>query len=373
MNFRFLRAYGFFAGGMIGVGIFGLPIVLQRAGLLAFLLHVVVVGILAWWIHRLYLQVVLATPGTHRLPGLARARLGNGWGTIATIANLLGLFGALVAYLLVGGRFLSLLFPPLELLGSHTSMLVYLAPGAVLLLVGLHALPVIELVICILFIGVLVALPIVSRQQLSPTQVALTGHVGDAFLPYGVLLFGYWGISLVIETAELVRRRSRPARRVIAAGMITAACTYLVFAVTVAALTGTSTSEDALTGLRAFFGDGIVTLTLIFGLLATFSSYLALGLSLLRTLEIDFRVPRIAAWALTTFVPVMLVLGGVRSLLAVLGVTGALFLGVEGLVVVRLASQLTRAVTLRERWVRIIVSALLVVGVVGEIVYQVFI
>lgn len=371
MNFRFLRAYGFFAGGIIGVGVFGLPAVLQRAGAVVFFIHVAVVSLLVWWIHRLYLDVVLATPGKHRLPGLARLHLSRGWGAVAAVVNLLGLVGALVAYLVAGGSFLSLLGTPFAALGQDGTILLYLLPGALLLLVGLRSLPALELVILALFLAVLAILPAAGWGDLSLTRVPSFGSSRDAFLPYGVLLFGFWGVSLVAESAELVRRNARTARAVLAAGMITAAIAYTVFALTVTSLTGQGTTEDALTGLRATFGDGVVELTLVFGLLTTFSSYLALGLTLLRTLELDFRVPRLAAWALTTLVPVGVVFAGVRSLLAVLGITGAVFLGIEGLVVLRLATRrVTHGARGSQRIGAVVAAVLLGAGVLGEIMYR---
>lgn len=382
-----LRAYGLFAGGVIGVGVFALPAALMAAGVAPFALHLAVVVALVWAIHRWYLAVVLQTKGRHRLPGYARIHLGRSAYYLAAGANLCGLVGALVAYLIAGGAFLRLLLEPVFSVSPGVAAGLYLLPGALLLLWGLRALPALELVILALFLLVLVVLPIIAGDSVRLKALPLVGDAAGALLPYGILLFAFWGLSLVPETAELAGRSEtrrepmapvrveRRALAVLSAGLFTALASYVLFAVLVAGITGPQTTEDALVGLKAVLGDGVVRLALVFGILTTFSSYLALGLTLLRTLTVDLRVPRLPAWTMTVFVPVALVLVSAPSLLAVLGLTGAVFLGIEGLVVLAMrwvvgpAAGRNRAA--RGRRLRAALSAvgtLLVVGVASEFV-----
>lgn len=372
---RFLLSYGLFAGGVIGVGVFALPATLVASGLLSFLAHLAVVSLIVWWIHRWYLAVVVSTRERHRLPGYARLYLGAPAYFLTAAANLLGFVGALVAYLVAGGTFLRLLLAPFAPLSDALAVGLYLLPGALLLLWGLRALPSFELVILVLFLLVLFVLPLIAGDRVALARVPLAGARDAAFLPYGVLLFALWGLSLVPETAELAGRNERRALRVLSVGLATAVIAYVLFAALVAGITGASTTEDALQGLQTTLGDGVVALALVFGILTTFSSYLALGLTLLRTLMLDLRVPRFAAWAATIFVPLVLVLKGAPSLLLVLGLTGAVFLGIEGLVVLALRAKLLRERGERgraPRWGLPValagVGALLVVGVVGELV-----
>lgn len=366
-----LRAYGFFTGGVIGVGVFGLPFVLMRSGLLVFAGHLLVVGVLAWLVQAWYLQVLARSPGRHRLPGYARLHLGRTWYLVVTAAHLLGLVGALIAYIIAGGIFLRLLIGSVWDLSPQLAAFFYMLPGAVVLLLGVRTLPAAELVILGFFLLIILILPVAAFGHLDLTRLPLVGDPARAFLPYGVLLFSYWGLSLVPETYELAGRRRRATLGVLAGGLATAAIAYGAFAVLVASLTGGGTTEDALTGLRENLSSGVVALALVFGLLTTGSSYLALGLTLQRTLVLDFRVPLAVAWALTVGVPYILVLAGVRTLLGVLAVTGAVFLGLEGLAVVAMwAKQRGRArkVTAVVRVALAVAAGLLVIGVVGELV-----
>lgn len=363
------RAYGLFTGGVIGVGVFGLPAVLTRAGLPVFLFHLALVALLVWWVQRCYLVVVAGTPGRHRLPGYARLLLPPLGYRVTATAHVLGLVGANVAYLLAGSTFVHALLTPVLPLPWLGALLLYFLPGALLLLGGLRALPALELVILALFLFVLAILPFPAREVFSVERIALTGGSSAVFLPYGILLFSLWGISLIPETVELARRSTRRALSVVTAGLLTALLSYLIFAVLVAGITGQGTTEDALTGLQETLGDGVVVLALLFGVLTTFSSYLALGLTLLKTLSFDFRIPRLASWALTMFVPIILILLGVESLLAVLAVTGAVFLGIEGIAVLAMRWKLgQRRHSSPLRLALSVTAFLLTLGVVSELV-----
>lgn len=372
---RFLLSYGLFAGGVVGVGVFALPAVLHTTGLFVFLFHLCVVSIVVWFVHRWYLTVVLTTKGRHRLPGYARLHLGRPLSLVCASANLLAFTGALVAYLIAGGVYVRLLLAFIVPLPQWAGVVLYFLPGALLLLWGMRALPSFEIVILGLFLLVLAALPVIAGKHFSMSDVPLVGDPATALLPYGVLLFALWGVSLIPEAAELAGRDERRTLRMLSVGIATAVAAYALFAVLIAGITGGATTEDALTGLQAVLGGRVVVLTLVFGILTTFSSYLALGLTLLRTLTIDFQTPRLVAWALTTLVPLVLVLLGAQNLLAVLGITGAVFLGIEGLVVLAMRWKiLDRARgtndSPRPRYLRpalVIVAALLGVGIFGEL------
>lgn len=384
MNTKFFKAYGLLAGGIIGVGVFGLPAALVNAGLPVFLAQLVVVAGLVWLIQYWFLTIVQATPGRHRLPGYARIHLGV-WGfRVAALGNVLGLFGALVAYLIAGGTFLHVLLRFVVDLPPLFATVLYLLPGALLLLRGLRALPALELIIVGLFLVVLVSLPVVAGDRFAFSTLPLTVDWSNAFLPYGILLFSFWGVSLIPETLELAgqrgrakgqfgdRRRTSTGARALTASMVTASVAFLAFAVLIAGITGTATTADALTGLQRTLGDGVVLLALVFGILTTFSSYLALGLTLLRTFSVDFHVPMVSAWALTVFVPLALILVGVSNLLNVLSVTGAVFLGLEGLVVLAMRWSLAKRSGKTALGLSLGgVAVLLVLGVAGEVLRHV--
>lgn len=367
-----LKAYGLFTGGVIGVGLFGLPAALHAAGLWVFLMQVIVVGMLVWWLQRSVLDIVLATPGQHRIPGYARRYLGTVGFSAATIANMFGLFGALIAYLIAGGAFIRLVLEGLVPLSPLMAVGVYVLPGALLLLFGLRSLPALELIILLLFLVILGGLPLLAGDAFAFSRLPLMGETTSVMLPFGVLLFSLWGVSLIPETVELTQRRASRAASVLAAGLLTAVVAYVFFAGFVAGVTGSATTEDALSGLRSVLDHRIVRMAALFGILTTFSSYLAQGLTLLRTFTLDFKFPRLLAWAVTIGIPIAFVVFGTQSLLSVIALTGAVFLGIEGLIVLIISRTLERKDTRTHRLgVRLVIAGiLLILGVAAELFRQ---
>lgn len=367
-----LKAYGLFTGGVIGVGVFGLPAALHAAGLWVFLVQVIIVSMLVWWLHRCMLRVVLATPGQHRIPGYARRYLGTFGFSTATIANMFGLFGALIAYLIAGGAFIRLVLEGLFPLSPMMAVGVYLLPGALLLLFGLRSLPALELMILFLFLGILGGLPLLAGDAFAFSRLLMVGDATSIMLPFGVLLFSLWGVSLIPETAELSKRRTSRAGSVITTGLLTSVVAYVFFATFISGITGSATTEDALTGLRSVLDGRIVRVAALFGILTTFSSYLAQGLTVLRTFTLDFKLPRLLAWIVTIGLPLAFVLFGTQSLLSILALTGAVFLGIEGLVVLVMRYVIVRSSSERTSLVLplSIAGGLLILGVLSELFRQ---
>jgi amino acid permease len=368
---RILLPYALFAGGIIGVGVFGLPYVLTHAGLWSFLLVGGVIGLIVWVSHVAFADVVLATKGHKRLPGYAREYLGLSGEIIAVVGNILGLVGALLAYLIAGGLFLSLFLRPFVTMSAGIATLIYFAVGALILLRGVRSLPVLQLAMVALFFVTLVILGVGLAPDFSPHRVAFAGSVRDAFLPYGVLLFAFWGLSLVPEIVEMTRRSARRTRQVLAWGFLTAAVTYGVFAILVGGATGSATTEDALSGLATLDGGGVLLLAAFFGILTTFSSFLALGLNLIHTLQYDFHFRPMLAWGAAMTVPIALYILGVQQFVTTLSVTGAVFLGIEGVVVLAIAWRAgvhaKRHSILQSPASLCALAILLFAGVVGEI------
>ena len=106
---RLLLATATLIGTIVGVGMFGLPYVASRAGVGVVVAYLVILGAVVILIHLLYGEVVLRTRGQHRLVGYAERYLGFTGKALATLVFFFGLYGALLAYMVLGGEFLSFL------------------------------------------------------------------------------------------------------------------------------------------------------------------------------------------------------------------------------------------------------------------------
>ena len=64
-----LKAGELLVGGMVGVGIFGLPFAFAQAGFFVGMIYLVLLGLATITLQMMYAEVTLQTPGHHRLVG----------------------------------------------------------------------------------------------------------------------------------------------------------------------------------------------------------------------------------------------------------------------------------------------------------------
>lgn len=97
-------------GMIVGAGILGIPYAFARAGIFYGLLNLVVVGIFVTIINLQIGEISLRTNGKHQLTGYAEKYLGKFGKELMAFAMVLGIYGAMIAYLIGSGDTLSSLF-----------------------------------------------------------------------------------------------------------------------------------------------------------------------------------------------------------------------------------------------------------------------
>jgi len=331
----FWKALFVFIGTIIGVGIFGLPWVGYQGGFLVLAGYFLILSTLAIVVHLLFAEVCLKTESRHRLPGYVRLYLGKRWSILAYISICIGLFGAQLAYLIVGGEFLAQLFSPYLGGNFFAYTLVFFIVGSFLIFKDIKSISLTEIFInlfffAILFLFLLKALPNISSQNFT------LFNPKNIFLPYGVVLFSLWGSAIIPEIKEMLGGDRQRLRKVIIVGIILAALTYLLFSAIVIGVSGAKTSEEALIGLQSSFGDGILKIAYVFGVITCFSSFLTLGLTLKKTFWYDLKLSERKSWAIASFVPLALYLFGFKSFIEVISLSGAIAIGIEGIIDVSL-------------------------------------
>jgi uncharacterized membrane protein (GlpM family) len=110
----------------------------------------------------------------------------------------------------------------------------------------------------------------------------------------------------------------------------------LIFVLVIVGVTGANTTPDTLTGLGLVFGDGIIKISLIFGLLAVITSMICIAQASREVFWWDFKLNKNLAWALACFIPFLIYLAGLRDITKVVSLTGALAGGILGVVAIYL-------------------------------------
>ena len=360
------------SGTIIGVGLFVLPYVTLKVGFWVILGYFLVLGALVILIHQFFGELALKTQDFKRLPGFAKIYLGN-WGQIAAyISTIFGIFGAILAYLIVGGEFLTELLSPIFGGNSLVYTLFYFVIGAVLIFSGVKAIAKIEFWGLVLFFIILFAIFFKGESFITIGNLFPSPDFSHIFLPYGIILFSLWGAALIPEVEEMLGEKKKIILKIIPIAILIPIVVYLFFIYLILGITGTQTTESALTGLRNVLGDGIVSLALFFGVLTTFTSFIALGLTLKKVFWYDLKIEKNMAFAITCFIPLALFLIGIKQFIPVISFVGATMLGIDGILILLMYRKLAPSKAEEIKPKQFLVYPLFLIllgGIIYEIIY----
>jgi len=327
---NFVLATTTLVGAIVGLGIFGIPYTAARAGFFIGVIYIVILGIVALLIHLLYGEIVERTEGKHRLTGYTEKYLGKGWKKVLGVFIVSGIYLSLLAYIIVGGKFISLLLP--DVLNPVVWGLVFWFVLSLAVLRGMKTVAWIELLMTgplILFIFIIF---ILGFGDISSTNLT-SSNLKDIFLPYGVVLFAIFGSVAIPEVREILKKDSVMYKRVIIVGSIVPVIIYILFTFFVVGISGSNTSQEALEGLVPYLGFAVTALGAAFGVFALSTSYLILGLNLKHTFQYDWKMNKHVAGLLTITVPAVLFIAGFQQFIAIISISGAVIGASIGIVI----------------------------------------
>lgn len=329
MNKNFYYATATLIGTIVGVGIFGVPYVVAKAGFFLGLLFLFVLGGVALLLHLLYGEIVLRTPGKHRYVGYAEIYLGQ-WGKrLIAFASIFIFYGALLAYIIVGGKFVQTIFGGTDFIGS----LIFFIICSLAIFFGLQVITKMEVLMTLFLIAVVILIfvkgwPMIKLDNLS------TWDWQYFFLPYGVILWAVAGSAAIPEMKEIFKRNYQSFKKAIIWGTLLPVFLYLIFILTVVGVTGQQTSPEAIQGLVKALENYTIIFGAIFGLLAVATSFLVVGLSLKKTFWYDYKINKYLAWVLTCSIPLIAYLCHLRDFITVIGFLGATLGGLQMVLVI---------------------------------------
>src|SRR3989338_260237 len=328
-----IRAAASMVGMIIGAGIFAVPYAFLRSGTAAGIVLTAGVGVVFLVIHLLYGEVVLRTKEPHRLAGFAAMYLGP-WGKrVVTVTSVLGFYGAILAYIVLGGAFLQAIVAPFLPITLFWSQIVFFVFVALVIFQGLRLAARLETALtALLALTILAILALIApRSDVSNLAVVLADR--ELLLPYGVILFALGGASAVPEMRDMLIGKEKLLRPAVVWGTIVASALTLVFGLAVLSVTGEFTSAEAILGLAAAIGPAAIVLGAGMGLLAIATSFLIIGINLRELFELDYKMDRLSAWLLAVGVPFISFLLGAQSFIQIISVVGAVFVGIDAVVI----------------------------------------
>lgn len=335
---KIIYIFSTLSGTIIGVGIFSLPYITLKVGFWLIVLYFIILSLLTILIHLFFGELSLKTEDFKRLPGFTKVYLGEKAEKISYLSTILGLTGALLAYLIVGGEFLSELFS-FFLNGNNYNLfftIVYFVLGAIVIFYGAKAIAKIEFWSLILFFIIIFFLFLKVNNLIEIQNLFIGGQSlesKDLFLPYGAILFSLWGAALIPEIEEMLGNRKKLILKIIPISIIVPVLVYLFFIYLVLGVSGTNTTSSALIGLKSVIDNKTAFLLLVFGLLTTFTSFVALGLTLKKIFWYDLKINKNLSWTITCFIPFILFLLGFKNFINVISLVGGIMLAIDGILI----------------------------------------
>jgi amino acid permease len=333
MSKNYLLAITTLMGTIIGVGLFAVPFVVNKAGVMPLFALMIGLAIAQYFLHLLFAEAVLSTKDKHRLPGLAGKYLGQKRKVVTFIVEVVDAYGSILAYIIIGGLFLH------QLLSPYFGGSAFVYSTGVFILVSLITFFDIKLIAgteLVLTTLLVVAIGLISWRGFGHIQFSNYHLINwqNAFLPYGSILFAVTGAAAIPEVCRLLAYEKEKIKSAVAWGTFLAAGLMLFFILVILGISGAQTSPDTLAGLSAVLNDGVVTFSLIFGLLCIFTSYIVIAQATEEILEWDFKLNNKLAWFLAGFIPYFLYLIGWSDLTRVVSLTGAVCGGLLGIILI---------------------------------------
>jgi amino acid permease len=372
---NYFYAVATLVGTIVGAGVFALPILVYSSGWLPFVLIFVALVFLQYFFHKMYAFVVLSSKGEHRVPGYAEKYFGRRFLKPVSIVVLLGGYGSLLAYLILGGIFAHELLSPF-LGGSVLAYsLIFFFLEAIVVLFGLKSIAFFELAMSVLL---LIVAGVISWRCFSSASPANYILADWRYLPllYGPVFFSIGGDAAIPEVCRLLNKEKEKIKSALFWGTVIAGLIIAVFALAVVGATGPLTTEDSLSGLNRLLNGKVIYLALIFGLLNIATSMFTSMQSMREVYWWDFKMNKNVAYFLAALPPIVLFLFGAQNLTVVVGTTGALSGGILGVIMIYMARRVSASPEKKGSPIKIslpsLVAAALSLVFVAGFVYQLY-
>ena len=330
---NFYLAVAVMIGYIIGVGMFGLPYLVSKAGIISFVVLILIIGFIQHLLHLIYANLILVTRKYHRMPGYAGVYLGRKGKVIITISKFVGNFGALLAYIIITGIFLKQLLGPIFGGSEFLYATILFLLEAIIIFFGIGILARVELFMTSLLIIIVILIVVQGSKFISADNFTIM-DLSLFFLPYGAVLFALDGNGSIPIVVKLLKKDKEQVRKVIRVSTLLSIAIVLVFTFTIVGVTGGNTTPDALTGLNNIFERGVISVAIIFGILTMITSFLGVAESIKETLSWDYNVDKNLAWAIAVFVPYILYIMGLKNLIGVISFAGGVAGGLSAIILI---------------------------------------
>ena len=284
----------------------------------------------------MYADIILETKGNHRFPGYVKKYLGPWAFWIAIFTAIIQSLVVLTIYLTLARSFLDVLFSSnAELI----KVLFFWIISSLGIFLSLSNLASIELWITFGIMAIIFFIFGLGFTELKTLNLNyFLPNWSLVFMPLGPILFALSGRvaipALVDYFRDLKLSTLSDLKRAIEWGTILPAIIYAGFVFGIASLSPAIT-VDAISGLAGSVPYLALALVAVLGLLSLFSSYIVIGLDVVKTLSYDLKIPPAALKnSIVIGVPILIYLAGFKNFIQLISFAGGIFLSLESIFVI---------------------------------------
>ena len=314
-------------GTIIGSGFLGIPYVVMKSGFSLGLLNILIIAIIIA-VAMLYLgEITLRTKRIHQLPGYAEKYLGRKGKKIMFLAVSLGVYSALIAYLIAEGESISyLLFGTIQY--SIYMSLFFWFVISLISYSGIRALKKGEPLGMMLMFAMVISISIILINKIKLDNLSYI-NLQEIMTPFGVILFAFLGFTAIPELRRILNNESGLMKRSILSACLVSSVIYVLFTFFVLGYKGLDTPEIATIALGAPF--------IILGVITMFNAYLSHSIAMIDIFTFDFGKRKARAWFYTISIPIiiliMLELLNRASFTIVMSIGGIIYGGIVAIMI----------------------------------------
>lgn len=275
--------------GIVGAGAFALPAAFRTTGVFFGSLAFWAMALIVMCLHLLYAEIILARPDLMRarLPGQAGVLFGPWAKRFAYIVYPAKLVGACVAYILLGGQFLSVLF---SYAGITAPLIVWQTifwiGGLITIAFGLAFVAKVESWLARGLIFLVLLCVVLLLPQADGAVFQFTALPAFSTIPFGTFIFALIGWTIIPEIAVLLNHAPRPTKLAVAGGSLAGAFLMWLFGIIVYA-SNVSTIDLGPVSIASTMPPGWAWLIPALGFLAIASCFVAISEAFSAMLQYD--------------------------------------------------------------------------------------
>lgn len=338
MKIKLYSAIFICAGTIIGAGMFALPYVTARAGLLMGIVYLLLFALITYWTLGCFAEVILCTRGFHhQLGGYAEHHFGKTAKHFVAAIQIFTSYGSLLVYTIGIAELLAVLSGSfLPETDERWFGAIFILISFVIVRYGMKGLRAAESWSTFIMLLLIVGLIVWTIPFIKPLATPLWdwSFIG---LPFGVVMFAYGGLSAVTLMSDILARDRRLLKKAIGWGVFIPLLFYLVFTISTVLATGVSVTPDALIAL-GHIGNYpfLVPFGAVLGIFAMATSFWPISHTLGDAFCYDYKIPRWCRIIFLGLIPLALYLFSNANFIGAISITGGVLSTLLGIVVVAL-------------------------------------